>query len=92
MLCDNHLHLSGEDIGLKDIKRVSLYIKLVNLKTKWTQLDFGCHQKIIQIELNVLSIKEYALLQWLVEVSTDHITWLTDQDLSYAQIVASAIF
>eukprot|EP00116_Pleurobrachia_bachei_P000536 sb/3460798/ len=47
--------------------RFSLYTKLVNLNTRWTQLDVDCHQKIIQIELNVLSIKEYVLLQWLVK-------------------------
>ena len=50
------------------MKRFSLYTKLVNLKTRWTQLDVDCHQKIIQIELNIISIKEYKLLQWLVKV------------------------
>lgn len=60
---------TGEEIGLKEMNRFSLYTKLVNLKTRWAQLDVDCQQKIIQIDLNVLSIKEYKLLQWLVRVS-----------------------
>ena len=60
---------TGEEIGLKEMNRFSLYTKLVNLKTRWSQLDVDCQQKIIQIDLNVLSIKEYKLLQWLVRVS-----------------------
>ena len=59
---------TGEELGLKEMNRFSLYTKLVNLNTRWTQLDVDCIQKLVQIELNILSIKEYTLLQWLVKV------------------------
>ena len=42
---------TGEEIGLKEMNRFSLYTKLVNLKTRWTQLDVDCHQKIIQVSV-----------------------------------------